>query len=793
MNSTEYEEFYQQFKEYWINDETISKRKVFNSLGENYASSTKLVKYVNKRLKEEELPLKHKSGGRPKGIKNGQTSASYNDLDKKYEEFLEYFFNTNLSQADILEQMGTTNGTMIHKHIQKRLKEDNLSVKDRFREIKSKEMKEYVKNKRITKWKNNYEIFKDYWINTDLNKKEIYHEMGVSPEHGLGEYVNNKLKEDNLPVRRQHYRKMDGQKLNDFYELIKDDWYNSDLSLSVYLKEYYNVGPSTKYFKYCLKCAKNDGLIIGKLKAKDILSDDDLENFYQEIRDDWSNSDLSLTDYFKINKVSHFHQKFNYCKKRLEEDKLLYNNRNIKNYGKIRYKNEGYVVYIGNYYIGTYNDYDAAEKVLGFARENIFLGEDKIKELKDKYPSRPKNTKIKKKINRERKYGKDVNDAFVVSKDLLDKFYIARNISDGTKKGYDSAILIYLKVTKASSLSELINKYSYEEDNNVPIRKSTLRADLINYRSYIINKDFAAQSVRKYFSDIKTLLRHFDLTIPQLPQIKLKQGYVANYNDLPTHDMIKTACEQVDLFYKSIILFMSSSGTAKAETLSITVGMFLKGFKGLYFDDEITEDSIYELLTFLKDKNDLVPLIYLKRIKTDKYYFACCSPEASQYIIDYLLTREDLKLDSKLFNITSAKLQQTFIKINDDNNWGFVGPYRRFRSHTLRKFMASNIKLARDYVDALQGRSKDKIGEAYFKQDPKELREIYINHMHNVMIYQDKKESIEITQIQPKSIKDDDLMDVSDKLVKYSELQKEGFLTMEEFNKIKEKLLAEVI
>ena len=65
---------------------------------------------------------------------------------------------------------------------------------------------------------------------------------------------------------------------------------------------------------------------------------------------------------------------------------------------------------------------------------------------------------------------------------------------------------------------------------------------------------------------------------------------------------------------------------------------------------------------------------------------------------------------------------------------GFVGRYRFFRSHTLRKFHASNIGLSADYVDALQGRAKTKVHEAYIKTNPKRLKEIYMSAMHNVMI-----------------------------------------------------------
>ena len=74
-------------------------------------------------------------------------------------------------------------------------------------------------------------------------------------------------------------------------------------------------------------------------------------------------------------------------------------------------------------------------------------------------------------------------------------------------------------------------------------------------------------------------------------------------------------------------------------------------------------------------------------------------------------------------------------------NWGFKGNYRFFRSHTLRKFHAS-IGLPAEYIDSLQGRSKNVIHETYIKTNPEKLKEIYQTAMHNVMIYNTKKNEI---------------------------------------------------
>lgn len=786
------EEFYQEFKEYWISNPKISKREAFRICGNKYVYNSGLSNYVNKRLRDDGLPLKHASGGRPKGLKNGETLYSISNKDEyesKYNIFLNYFHNSDLSQADILEKMNTTNGTSLHRYIQKRLKEDGLSVKERFREKQSKRMREETKNRRLKRWDENYRLFKNYWIHTDLYKEDIYKKLGVRPDRGFGRYVNNRLEEDGLPVQREHYRKTNRSIWDSFYEDIKDDWYESDYDIYTYLEKFYNIKKYNQKSRYLKNKAVDDGLIINNKKVKDLLTSESKEEYYNDIKKGFMDSDLSLRDYLISKNIYTNTVLFKYCYNRAKEDKLIYNGRKVDKLGRISNNRSGtFSVDICNYHIGTYGSFDEANKILNLARDCIF-DEDKIIELKKQHPSIRVSETVKKN-SKIKKYGNDATVSYINSKKSLETFFKERNVKKSTISGYEAALIKFFDVVNTNSLIDLVDTYFEEEEARIPVKDRSIKKDLINYRNYLINKELAGQSIRANLSKIKTLLRHFGVEIPELPQVKLDKSYVANYNDLPTKEMIHTACEQGGLLLKSIILFMSSSGSAKAETLSITVGMFLNGFKGIYFDEQVTNNNIYDILNLLKNKENLVPSIYLRRIKTDKYYFTCCTPESVMCIIEYLLNRKNLSLNSKLFDITDSKLSTALTEINDSNGWGFVGSYRRFRSHTLRKFMASNIKLPRDYVDALQGRSKDKIGEAYFKQDPKELRDIYISKMHNLMIY-----NVGIDEFNNNFIGNNEVkkFNISDELIKLSNLNKEGILTNEEFKNLKEKLLNEVL
>ena len=317
----------------------------------------------------------------------------------------------------------------------------------------------------------------------------------------------------------------------------------------------------------------------------------------------------------------------------------------------------------------------------------------------------------------------------MISDDLLMIFSNNRNIKNSTVKSYRSAIRQYEFFHKRS-IGDLIDEAIEDEERGIPLKDRRIKRRLVDFRAFLLNSDLSISAVRIYFSRIKAIYRHFEIELPYLNDISLNEEYLSSYGDLPTKKDIWRACDISSIAFKAVILFVSSSGCAKAETLSLTIGDFIKATR-----DYHNGESIEEILRLLVGRRDIVPTFYLKRVKTNKFYHAFCSPEASHYIVKYLLSRENLTLEDKLFNFTHSSLVYNFKKVNDKLGLGFVGRYRLFRSHSLRKYHASNIGLSNEYIDALQGRAKTKVHEAYIKINPKRLKEIYISAMHNVMVF----------------------------------------------------------
>ena len=322
------------------------------------------------------------------------------------------------------------------------------------------------------------------------------------------------------------------------------------------------------------------------------------------------------------------------------------------------------------------------------------------------------------------------------SNDFFMRFCKERNIKQSTVEGYNVALNQYADF-QGESIDFLIKEAYSDEENKIPLKDRRIKNRLLDFRNHLMD-NLSSSTSKTYFTKVKTFYMHFGVEIPYLPTVQYDRDYETNYFDLPTKNHIAQALSIVSVDLKAVILFMSSSGTAKAETLSLTVGDFIHATSEYH-----NSGLLNEVLGVLENQSDIVPTFYLKRIKTDKYYYTFCSPEATRMIVQYLKTRKNLKLEDQLFDFTDSALLNRFKQINDDLGWGHKGKYRFFRTHALRKFHASNIGLNAEYVDALQGRSKNKVHETYIKVNPVKLKEIYKSAMHNVMINENKKNKVE--------------------------------------------------
>ena len=321
-------------------------------------------------------------------------------------------------------------------------------------------------------------------------------------------------------------------------------------------------------------------------------------------------------------------------------------------------------------------------------------------------------------------------------KEIINENIKVRNLNKRTVYGYNNAIKLYTNFNKMS-LSKLLREAEKEEENGVRWKNRKIKKRLLNFRAFL-QRHYLINTVKVHFQRILTIYRHFEIEIHNLPPINLKNTNNLKpimFGDLPTKEIIRDSIKIANPIMKAIILFISSSGCARQETLNITIQDFIDATREYH-----NSNDIYEIITILIKRNDVIPTFKLKRQKTNMFYFTFCSPEAVSYILDYLIiSKRKLKNEDKLFKTNLDYLNGYFSEINESLNLGKVRKYNRFRSHMLRKFHASALfnhenGLSLEEIDALQGRGKDNTHSAYFMEDPIKLKKKYVKILDCILI-----------------------------------------------------------
>ena len=317
---------------------------------------------------------------------------------------------------------------------------------------------------------------------------------------------------------------------------------------------------------------------------------------------------------------------------------------------------------------------------------------------------------------------------------ILDDFQKRRNLKTSSMRQYKSALNQYKKYNKMT-LADLLNEAEIEEDDRIPQRRRTLTTRLLGFRNYL-TEHYKKNSVKSMMTKTITLYTTFGLEVPKLPrqsEKNMNDNPPISFKDLPDKKIIKASLHISNPLMVAIILFMSSSGSARTEMLSLSIQDFIDSTR-LYHNS----NDIYEVLDILKERDDVVPTWKIHRQKTDKWYYTFSSPEATTAIVNYLLSiKKPLKNTDRLFQYHEVTVCYKFQEINEELGLGKKGTYNRMRSHMLRKFHASNLKnhgMSKEDINEMQGKGQNLVDEAYFFDDPNVLRQKYIEHMEAVTI-----------------------------------------------------------
>lgn len=336
------------------------------------------------------------------------------------------------------------------------------------------------------------------------------------------------------------------------------------------------------------------------------------------------------------------------------------------------------------------------------------------------------------------------------TKKILEQFFHERNSSKNTITNYTRIVKIYETYT-GQTLNKLLEIADNEEYNNIRWKNTETRAYLLGYRDYLYKK-YNVSTAQLYLTAITTIYRHFEITIPPLPYYSTKNFKSTpklTYDQLLNRELINEAIQIASPVSKAIILFMSSSGTSRIDTLNLTIKDYLEATQEYHNHPESVKYAIREM----RDNNtDIIPTFHLYRQKTGQEYYTFCSHEAVKSINTYLLTRtEILQKDQPLFKIHERYFNTIFERLNMHFQLGKAGNWNRFRSHMLRKYHASQLAeagMSTDHIDLLQGRKIRGIAhETYIRIKPETLKEEYIKALPYLVIDESKRFKSELEKV----------------------------------------------
>lgn len=332
--------------------------------------------------------------------------------------------------------------------------------------------------------------------------------------------------------------------------------------------------------------------------------------------------------------------------------------------------------------------------------------------------------------------------------EILEQFFNERNSSENTKKTYKKSARYYTKLT-GHTPSELLKIANDEEMNNINWKNTQTRKWLIEYRKYLYDK-YNKSTARLYLTAIITFYRHFEITIPPLPYFSTKHARTSppiNYNDLPDREILSECVKISNPLMAAIILFMSSSGISRIDTLNFTIGDYLDATREFH-----NEDNVKVAARVMLEKENIIPTFHLSRQKTGVNYFTFCSPEATTAVNQYILTRQEtLRKDKPLFKIHERHFNYRFTILNDHFQLGKAGNQNRMRPHMLRKYHASQLAeagMSTNHINLLQGRKVAGVAhESYIRIKPETLKKEYIKALPYLVIDDSTRYKTELEEV----------------------------------------------
>lgn len=196
----EYENLYLQFKDLWLNT-NLNKYDCCRKIGVTNSASA-VVKYINKRLAEDKLPLCRKSYAKKEVLEQiyDEPVEKIQEYELLYQNVKKEFLSSTKKFTDILhENKIFSSHTKRYKYVYNRLGEDGLSP--RIRRARLSQLRK-LKQSGFNSFDEAYECFKKKYLETTEPVSVICKQFGMytyNYDSSLYQYFLSRLDFDGLP------------------------------------------------------------------------------------------------------------------------------------------------------------------------------------------------------------------------------------------------------------------------------------------------------------------------------------------------------------------------------------------------------------------------------------------------------------------------------------------------------------------------------------------------------------------------------------------------------------------
>ena len=212
--------------------------------------------------------------------------------------------------------------------------------------------------------------------------------------------------------------------------------------------------------------------------------------------------------------------------------------------------------------------------------------------------------------------------------ELLKNIFMTYNHSPGTQKSYVYALKQYSNYF-GMDLHEFLREAEDEENRGIKWKHRKIKSRLLEFRQHYLS-NYALNTTRSVMMCVIKFYKFYDIEIYSLPKInqksiqKLQPIY---YSDLSDKEIIREAVNIATPVMNAAILFICSSGCARAETLSLKIQDYIDALSEYIPNKNM---SIFEIIDLIENDDTVVPTFNILRKKTNKYSRHAAAPKPSK-------------------------------------------------------------------------------------------------------------------------------------------------------------------